>query len=377
MLLSLVYLVVRMLLRLLVRDGQGEAAKDLEIVVLRHQLNVLFRQVNLPRFRRSDRAFLAAAARRLPRVRWERFLVTPKTLLRWHRELVRLKWARYSKRHAGRLPLPAEAQELILRLAKENPRWGYKRIQGELQKLGIKVSATAIRKLLARRGLGPAPPVEGTRPGDSSWPSRLRAWWRATSSPSKPWGSSASTCWYSLSSPSGVSTSPAARRTPIRPGWSSRRGTSRSTLTNEKCRCGFSSMTATPSSAVPSMTCSQPRNCTWSALPSGLLVPMLCVSDGSEPLGRSASTGCSSSPVATSSASSRSTFAITTNSDLTVRCNSNHRCEKSSRKHRFPLTQGCVGEIDLAGCCTNIMRRQHDGTEFVHPSPHMHCPNPL
>ena len=164
MLLSLVYLVVRMLLRLLVRDGQGEAAKDLEIVVLRHQLNVLFRQVNLPRFRRSDRAFLAAAARRLPRVRWERFLVTPKTLLRWHRELVRLKWARYSKRHAGRLPLPAEAQELILRLAKENPRWGYKRIQGELQKLGIKVSATAIRKLLARRGLGPAP-----RRGDTTW----------------------------------------------------------------------------------------------------------------------------------------------------------------------------------------------------------------
>src|SRR5918996_1132341 len=99
MLLSLVYLVVRMLLRLLVRDGQGEAAKDLEIVVLRHQLNVLLRQVNLPRFRRSDRAFLAAAARRLPRVRWERFLVTPKTLLHWHRELVR-------------------------RLAKENPRWG-------------------------------------------------------------------------------------------------------------------------------------------------------------------------------------------------------------------------------------------------------------
>src|SRR5918996_6404668 len=81
MLLSLVYLAVRKLLRLLVRDGQGGAAKDLEIVVLRHQLNVLRRQVNLPRFRRSDRASLAAAARRLPRVRWERFLVTPKTLL--------------------------------------------------------------------------------------------------------------------------------------------------------------------------------------------------------------------------------------------------------------------------------------------------------
>ena len=164
MLVSLGYLVVRMLLRLLVRDGQGDAAKDLEIIVLRHQLNVLRRQVKRPRFRRSDRAFLAAAARRLPRVRWERFLVTPKTLLRWHRELVRLKWARYSKRRRGRPPLLAELQELILRLAKENPRWGYRRIQGELLKLGITVSATAIRKLLARRGLGPAP-----RRGGSTW----------------------------------------------------------------------------------------------------------------------------------------------------------------------------------------------------------------
>ena len=88
--------------------------------------------------------------------------MTPKTLLRWHRELVRSKWARYSKRPAGRPPLAAELQELILRLAKENPRWGYKRIQGELQKLGIKVSATAVRKLLARRGLGPAPGRGGT-----------------------------------------------------------------------------------------------------------------------------------------------------------------------------------------------------------------------
>ena len=157
MLLSLVYLVVRVLLRLLVPEGQGEAGKDLEIVVLRHQLNVLRRQVKRPRLRLSDRVLLSATARRLPRTRWERFLVTPKTLLRWHRELVRSKWARYSKRPAGRPPLAAELQELILRLAKENPRWGYKRIQGELQKLGIKVSATAVRKLLACRGLGPAP----------------------------------------------------------------------------------------------------------------------------------------------------------------------------------------------------------------------------
>ena len=94
MLLSLMYLVIRMLLRLLIQDGRGEAAKDLEIIVLRHELSVLRRQSKRPRFRPSDRAFLAAAARRLPRARWERFLVTPTTLLRWHRELVRSKWAR-------------------------------------------------------------------------------------------------------------------------------------------------------------------------------------------------------------------------------------------------------------------------------------------
>ena len=93
-----------MLLRLLIPDGQGEAAKDLEIVVLRHELNILRRQIKRPSFRLSDRAFLAAAARRLPRARWERFLVGPQTLLRWHRELVRWKWARYSKRRLQAAP---------------------------------------------------------------------------------------------------------------------------------------------------------------------------------------------------------------------------------------------------------------------------------
>jgi putative transposase len=111
MLLSLAYLMIRTLLRLLVPNGQDEAAKDLEVIVLRHELSVLRRKNKRPRFRRSDRAFLAAAARRLPRTRREDFLVTPKTLLRWHRELVRLKWARYSKRPPGRPPLPTELQD--------------------------------------------------------------------------------------------------------------------------------------------------------------------------------------------------------------------------------------------------------------------------
>jgi putative transposase len=225
MLLSLAYLVIRMLLRLLVPNGQGEAAKDLEIVVLRHELNVLRRQIKRPLFRPCDRPILAAAARRLPRAHWDRFLVTPKTLLRWHRELVRLKWARYSNRPPGRPPLPIDMRELILRLAKENPRWGYKRIQGELQKLGIKVSATAIRKLLVRRGLGPAP-----RRGGTTWRQFLAQ--QASSmmagdfSPSKPCGSNESTCWCSSSSRQGASISPVARPIPRELGSCSRRGIS-------------------------------------------------------------------------------------------------------------------------------------------------------
>ena len=133
MLLSLVYLLVRMLLRMLIPDGQGAPAKDLEIVVLRHELNVLRRQVKRPHFRPSDRAFSGRRGSTTATDSLGPFPLTPRTLLRWHRELVRVKWARYRKRRPGRPPLPAELRELILRLAKENPRWGFKRIQGELQ----------------------------------------------------------------------------------------------------------------------------------------------------------------------------------------------------------------------------------------------------
>lgn len=90
MVLSILYLVLRSLLGL--THGSGDAAKDVEIAVLRHQLRVLRRQVGRPSFRPIDRAFFAAAARILPRDRWRSFLVTPQTMLRWHRELVRRKW---------------------------------------------------------------------------------------------------------------------------------------------------------------------------------------------------------------------------------------------------------------------------------------------
>ena len=124
--------------------------------MLRHQLDVLRRQVGRVRYEPADRAVLAGLARLLPRRCWSSFLITPATLLRWHRELVRRRWT-YTRRRPGRPPLDPKVVELVVRLARENPRWGYLRIKGELAALGVRVSATAIRTLLRRRGLGPAP----------------------------------------------------------------------------------------------------------------------------------------------------------------------------------------------------------------------------
>jgi hypothetical protein len=114
---------------------------------------------------------LAALSRKLGRSDWERLLVRPETLLRWHRELVRRKWAVFSRRrHVGRPPLPAASRDLVCRLASENPAWGYQRIRGELLKLGHNVSATAIRLVLRSRGVPPAP-----RRAALSWRAFLRA----------------------------------------------------------------------------------------------------------------------------------------------------------------------------------------------------------
>ena len=170
---SLLYLVVRALVRLLVGSGQrdrDDGAKDLEILVLRHQLRVLQRRSGPPRLRPIDRVLLAAASRVIPRDRWVAFLVTPATLLRWHRELVRRKWTYRRGGRPGRPPIDPEVRALILRLARENPRWGCVRIEGELRKLGIRVGATTIRTLLRTARLGPAPRRIGP-----SWTEFLRA----------------------------------------------------------------------------------------------------------------------------------------------------------------------------------------------------------
>jgi putative transposase len=159
---SLCYLVLRCLLQLVVLRSRSDEFKELEIVVLRHELAVLRRQVRRPELSSADRALLAAASRLLPRSRWRSFLVTPATLLRWHRRLVARRWTYESRR--GRPPIDGGIRALVLRLARENRRWGYQRIAAEISGLGLQVSATTVRKILCQAGLGPA----GTRDG-LSW----------------------------------------------------------------------------------------------------------------------------------------------------------------------------------------------------------------
>jgi len=166
---SFLYLAFRALLGALVRRRRGLDVKDLELLVLRHELEVLRRQVARPKLRAVDRALLAAAACHMPRPSRGARLVTPRTLLRWHRALVRGKWRQPPGRR-GRPPAPAEVRAVVLRLARENPRWGHRRISGELTKLGSRVSPTTVRRPLVRPGPGPAPRRSGP-----SWRESLRA----------------------------------------------------------------------------------------------------------------------------------------------------------------------------------------------------------
>ena len=168
MLLSFAYLAFSAVLRLLVGRRHGSFAKDIELLVLRHQLAVLRRQQPRPSVQAADRAFLAALTRLLPSPQRRGLIVTPQTLLRWHRELVRRRWTQ-SKQPSGRPPLERRVRELVLRLARENPRWGYPRIAGELLKLGVRVSPSTVRRLLLAAGLKPAP-----RRAGPSWRRFLR-----------------------------------------------------------------------------------------------------------------------------------------------------------------------------------------------------------
>jgi putative transposase len=151
-LIPLCYVLVRRILQVAVWRWRSDVVKELEIVVLRHELAILRRQAKRPTLTMIDRLFLAASSRILPRTIWSSFIVTPDTLLRWHRRLVARRWT-YRQR-VGRPPKHRDIRGLVLRLARENPRWGYQRIVGELKGLGVMLSPTTVRTWLRVTGLG-------------------------------------------------------------------------------------------------------------------------------------------------------------------------------------------------------------------------------
>jgi putative transposase len=149
-------LILRQMLQLIVLGLRGERANEVEILVLRHQVAVLRRQVKRLDLEPSDRSFALGLSRLLPRPRWATFLVTPATLLRWHRTLI-ARTGLIPSAGRGRPTVRAEIRALVLRLAKENPNWGHRRIQGELVGLGYRVAASTVWSILTRAGVDPAP----------------------------------------------------------------------------------------------------------------------------------------------------------------------------------------------------------------------------
>ncbi|KLL11210.1 integrase core domain-containing protein [Protofrankia coriariae] len=152
----------------LVLLGRSSASKDIELLVLRHEVAVLRRTQPKPRWDWADRAVLAALIQLLPKTLRAHRLITPGAVLQWHRRLVTRKWT-YPQR-TGRPPVSTEIATLIERLATENMTWGYQRIQGELLKLGHRVGASTIRRILTSLGLPPAP----KRQTDTTWRQFLR-----------------------------------------------------------------------------------------------------------------------------------------------------------------------------------------------------------
>jgi transposase len=352
MLSKLTYVALCRSIQLLVLLARGDAAKDLEILVLRHQLAVLRRQTPRPRLEPADRALLAAVSQIMPRARWSCFFVQPETLLRWHRRLVAGAWT-YRHRQTGRPPLDQEVQQLVVRLARENPRWGYQHIKGELLRLGMRISATAIRTMLRRHGLDPAP-----RRSSPTWSAFLRQ--QAAGIVACDFFT-VDTLWlqrlYVLFfielhtrqvHLTGVTANPNGR-------WVAQQvATYCWCLRNEDDSCATCSETMTRSSPAPSTTwfaTRAPRS--WSRQ-CGHHGPTPTRSAGSERSAPSAWTGCSLLGAATSSRSFGSTWRTTTGTVRIAQLNCSRRILQSiSRPSPRPGRVGCIDTTYSEVCCTS------------------------
>jgi hypothetical protein len=169
MALRLIYQMFSKLLGWMVLRTRSDTTKEIEILVLRHELAVLQRRTPRPRMSWTDRALIAALTRLLPRPRRLGLLVTPATILRWHRQLVARHWTTQPAR-PGRPAIPAGLRALVIRLAAENPTWGYRRVHGELAGLGYHIGASTIWTILHSAGIDPS-----TRRAGPSWTEFLRA----------------------------------------------------------------------------------------------------------------------------------------------------------------------------------------------------------
>jgi putative transposase len=157
-LLTIVYLMVRRVLGLAVLVFRGDLAKDAELLALRHENMVLRRHAGRIRYDPADRVWFTALAQLIPRGRWaDIFPVTPATLLAWHRRLAARKYDTSTRRKPGRPPAVRSLGRLVIRLANENPLWGYRRIHGELTKLGVRIAPSTVYEILRAEGIGPAP----------------------------------------------------------------------------------------------------------------------------------------------------------------------------------------------------------------------------
>ena len=182
--LKIVFLLVRRILGLAVLISRSDLAKDAELLVLRHENAVLRRHAGRVRYGPADRVWLAALARLIPRSRWAGiFPITPATLLAWHRRLAAGKYDTSRRRTPGRPPTSPGIARLIVRLAKENPLWGHRRIHGELTKLGVTVAPSTVWEILHAAGIDPAPRRSGPT-------------WRQFSTPRQPGSSRSTSCTW-------------------------------------------------------------------------------------------------------------------------------------------------------------------------------------